>query len=79
MIWEFVGTGLSLLALGLGRESGIWAIAGTEPGSGLGLLCVRCAVGILLIGVSSLKIAAFREAETRISDCDSVQNKAGDR
>jgi len=37
------------------------AIAGTGPGSGLAMVCVLSAVGILLVGLSSLKIAAFRK------------------
>jgi len=46
------------------------AIAGTGPGSGLALVCVLSAVGILLVGLSSLKIAAFRDAEIWTPDGD---------
>jgi DHA3 family macrolide efflux protein-like MFS transporter len=46
------------------------AIAGTGPGSGLALVCVLSAVGILLVGLSSFKIAAFRDAEIWTPDGD---------
>lgn len=55
------------------------AIAGTEPGSGFALLYMITAIGILLIGVSSFRLTAFRDAEMPISNCSQTQDKIGDR